>query len=83
MNEELRKALDDLKWWRDTNEEKGVVYIPLNNINRDVKRIEEFIKNRIMQYEDENCKLRKEIADLERHRYESQQVLQAIQKAHI
>lgn len=40
----LRKAMEDLKWWADTNEEKGVVYIPLNNVEKDIERIKRCIE---------------------------------------
>lgn len=43
MNAEIKKAIEDLEWWLNTNEENGVVYIPKSNLERDIKRLKDKI----------------------------------------
>lgn len=40
----IDKIIEDLKWWLDTNTEKGVVYIPKSNIESDIERLKSLSK---------------------------------------
>lgn len=42
--EEISKALEDLSWWCNTNEQDGVVYIPSSNLIKDIGRIKKAIE---------------------------------------
>ena len=41
---EINKALKDLSWWCDTNQQDGVVYIPLSNLIKDIVRIKDYLE---------------------------------------
>ena len=41
---EINKALKDLSWWCDTNEQDGVVYIPSSNLIKDIVRIKDYLE---------------------------------------
>ena len=41
---EINKALKDLSWWCDTNEQDGVVYIPSSNLIKDIGRIKDYLE---------------------------------------
>lgn len=41
---EINKALEDLSWWCDTNEEDRVVYIPSSNLIKDIGRIKDYLE---------------------------------------
>ena len=41
---EINKALNDLSWWCDTNEQDGVVYIPSSNLKKDIGRIKDYLE---------------------------------------
>lgn len=41
---EISKALEDLSWWCDTNEQDGVVYIPSSNLIKDIGRIKDYLE---------------------------------------
>lgn len=46
----MKKVLKDLEYYRNTNEEKGVVYIPSYIIDRNIERIKEFISKENNNY---------------------------------
>ena len=41
---EINKALKDLSWWCDTNEQDGVVYIPSSNLIKDIGQIKDYLE---------------------------------------
>ena len=41
---EINKALKDLSWWCDTNEQDGVIYIPSSNLIKDIGRIKDYLE---------------------------------------
>ena len=65
---EINKALKDLSWWCDTNEQDGVVYIPSSNLIKDIGRIKdylEYIKEQPTAFDVE--KIEKELRSLKQY----------------